>query len=187
MKNYKVLNNQIYKNEDYTLVPIRYEDRFEIMRWRNEQIYHLRQTKMLSDIDQEEYFRETVIKLFDMNFPTQILFSFLKNKKLIGYGGLVHINWESKNSELSFLMNTKLEKNYFNDIWNNFLILIEDVAFNDIMLHKIYTYAFDLRPQLYSILENYGYVKEATLKEHHFHRGNYINIVIHSKINEKRY
>ena len=46
-------------------MPIRYEDRFEIMRWRNEQIYHLRQTKMLSDIDQEEYFRETVIKLFD--------------------------------------------------------------------------------------------------------------------------
>ena len=32
MNNYKVLNNQTYKSEDYTLVPLRYEDRFEIMK-----------------------------------------------------------------------------------------------------------------------------------------------------------
>ena len=41
--NYACLSRQIYKNSDFSLVPIRNEDRYKIMKWRNEQIYHLRQ------------------------------------------------------------------------------------------------------------------------------------------------
>ena len=41
---YKVLkNNFFFHFNDFSLVPIRLEDRFEIMKWRNEQIFHLRQ------------------------------------------------------------------------------------------------------------------------------------------------
>ena len=31
----------------FSIVPIRMEDRYDIMKWRNEQIYHLRQNKPL--------------------------------------------------------------------------------------------------------------------------------------------
>ena len=61
-------------------------------------------------------------------------------------------------------------------------MLLEQIAFNDLCLHKIYTYAFDLRPHLYSIIEKVGFVYEATLKEHCLFEGNFINAVIHSKI-----
>ena len=42
-----------------------------------------------------------------------VLFNYLHNGKCIGYGGLVHINWIDKNAEVSFIMDTELEENYF--------------------------------------------------------------------------
>jgi RimJ/RimL family protein N-acetyltransferase len=51
--------------------------------------------------------------------------------------------------------------------------------------HKIFTYAFDLRPHLYKILEENDYQNEARLKEHCFYKGKYIDVIIHSKINKK--
>ena len=49
MKIYKILNNQIFKNGIYSIVPIRFEDRIDIMNWRNEQILHLRQKEPLTE------------------------------------------------------------------------------------------------------------------------------------------
>src|SRR5690606_14503527 len=135
-------------------VPIRYEDRLAIMKWRNEQIYHLRQNKPLTIEDQENYFKNTISRLFDQERPDQILFSYLKGGHCIGYGGLVHINWIDRNAEVSFIMDSALESTEFSFHWDTFLSLISEVAFNELSLHKIYTYAFDLRPHLYKILED---------------------------------
>lgn len=182
MNFYKVLNNQVYKNGIYSIVPIRFEDQYAIREWRNQQIYHLRQNKLLSIKDQEEYFSKEISELFNQEFPKQILFSFLENGTCIGYGGLVHINWIDKNAEVSFIMNTTLEKNRFHEIWLHYLVLIENVAFQELSLYKIYTYAFDLRPHLYQVLESANFVKEAVLKQHCLFKGEYIDVVIHSKI-----
>ena len=58
--NYKVLNHTSFKSGNYSLIPIRYEDRIDIMQWRNEQIYHLRQNKQLTKEDQDSYFVNVV-------------------------------------------------------------------------------------------------------------------------------
>jgi RimJ/RimL family protein N-acetyltransferase len=178
---YKCLNTQEFQIDEYKIVPIRLEDRYDIMKWRNEQMYHLRQSKILTIEDQDFYFENVVSKLFDQENPKQILFSFLKNENCIGYGGLVHINWIDKNAEISFIMNTFFEKENFSKNWTYFLGLIENVAFNQIKLYKIFTFAYDLRPHLYKILENSGFVKEATLKNHIIFNGEFKNIIIHSK------
>lgn len=184
MNSYKVLNKQVFTEGEYSLVPIRFEDRFDIMKWRNEQIYHLRQDKPLTIEDQDSYFNNVVAKLFNQEKPNQILFSFLKNEKCIGYGGLVHINWIDLNAEISFIMETSLEKENFEFLWITYLELIKKIAFQEIGLHKIYTYAFDLRPKLYDALSQAGFKHEATLKEHCRFNGEYKNVLIHSKINE---
>jgi len=181
MKQYAVLNHQIFEHENYVIVPIRYEDRLDIMKWRNEQIYHLRQNKALTVEDQEHYFDTVVNTLFEQEKPNQILFSYLENGICIGYGGLVHINWLDKNAELSFVMKTDLEKDSFQKHWAIFLNLMEQVAFGDLKLHKITTYAFDLRPKLYPVLEQSGFKKEAVLKKQCLFNSEYIDVVIHSK------
>jgi RimJ/RimL family protein N-acetyltransferase len=181
MNSYKVLNNQIFKLATFSLVPIRFEDRLDIMKWRNEQIYHLRQNTPLTKENQDIYFENVVIKLFEQEKPNQILFSFLENDNCIGYGGLVHINWIDKNAEISFIMNTELEKESFEFYWIKYLNLIEQVAFSELNLYKIYTYAFDLRPRLYSALLSSGFIEDARLKGHCFFNSKFIDVLIHSK------
>lgn len=185
MKNYHCLTNSIFQQSSFSIVPIRYEDRLDIMKWRNEQMYHLRQNKLLTLEDQEDYFSNVVAKLFDQEQPNQILFSYLENNKCIGYGGLVHINWIDKNAEISFVMNTEIEIESFQKHWINYLVLIEKVAFEELQFHKIFTYAFDLRPHLYEALENSGFIKDARLKDHCLFDNRYLDVVIHSKINQK--
>lgn len=184
MKNYKALNKQIYSEGIYSIVPIRFEDRMDIMKWRNEQIYHLRQSQPLTIQDQNNYFNTIVNKLFEAEKPSQLLFSYLENDTCIGYGGLVHINWIDKNAEISFVMNTELEKDMFKFHWGTFLQLLENIAFNELNFHKIFTYAFDLRQHLYPVLKASGFHEEARLKEHCYFDGKYLDVVINSKINE---
>lgn len=184
MREYKCLKKNVFVDGDFKIVPLRDEDKYSIMKWRNEQIYHLRQAKPLTTEDQEYYFGNVVSKLFEADKPTQILFSYLQNNICIGYGGLVHVNWVDKNAEISFIINTELEKDSFTFHWQQYLKLIEQIAFQELSFHKIFTYAFDLRPHLYTTIESVGYKKEAVLKEHCLFEGKFIDVIIHSKINK---
>lgn len=180
MLSYVCLKKQEERLGDFSIVPLRYEDRFLIMKWRNEQIYHLRQARPLTEEDQQWYFDNVVAKLYNNPKPDQILFSYLEKGICIGYGGLVHINWIDNNAEISFIMDTRLEKEHFAEHWNNYLKILLKVAFEDLGLHKIYTYAFDLRPHLYPIFEAAGFAREATLKDHCLYQGEYKDVIIHS-------
>ena len=183
MRVYKALNQNIFSNGEFKIVPIRFEDRADIMKWRNEQMYHLRQDKLLTEKSQDNYFNGTVARLFDQEEPNQILFSYLKNDKCIGYGGLVHINWIERTAEVSFIMETSLERDQFDLHWSSFLHLIKIVGFEEMKLKYLYTYAYDLRPFLYPILEK----KNFKLKEHLISEieidGNKTDVFIHECIN----
>jgi RimJ/RimL family protein N-acetyltransferase len=183
MRKYACLNKQTFSSDKYAIVPIREKDKFAIMQWRNEQIYHLRQASPLTAEQQEWYFNNIVARLFEQEKPTQLLFSYLENDICIGYGGLVHINWIDKHAEISFIMNTALEKDFFEFHWQTYLSLIEKVAFEELNLHKIFTYAFNLRPHLYKAIENSNYQQEARLPGHCLFEGKFIDVLIHAKFN----
>ena len=183
MNIYKVLNNQFFSLNRYSLVPIRFKDRYSIMKWRNEQIFHLRQVKLLRKHDQDEYFKNVVSKLFDKEHPNQLLFSLMEEDVCIGYGGLVHINWIDKTAEISFIMDTLLEENNFEKIWEVYLSLIEKVAFEELRFSRIYTFDYDVRPHLYLVLGKAGFKEEARLKNHYLYGNLYVDVLIHSKIN----
>src|ERR1700738_2011261 len=101
---YKCLSKQEFALGEYSLVPIREVDRYCIMDWRNAQMDILRQSRPLSREDQDNYFNRIVLPLFDADWPSQLLFSFLREGHLIGYGGLVYLNWLDKRAEVSFLL-----------------------------------------------------------------------------------
>jgi len=183
MRKYKCLHKNCYQLGDYSIVPIRDEDKLDIRKWRNEQIDHLRQKQKLSIEGQTIYFETVVSKLFDQDRPSQLLFSYIYNNKCIGYGGLVHINWEDKNAEVSFLMDTNNIESLEKEHWVIFLKLIDMLAFDDLSLHKIFAYAYDVRPHLYQYLLENDYFLEARLKDHYFLNSSYYDVVIHSKFN----
>ena len=183
MRSYKCLSKQIFSNENYSIEPIRDQDKYAILEIRNEQLYHLRQSEPLTNEKQEHYFETIVSSLFEQEQPNQLLFSFFEKDVFIGYGGLVHINWIDKNAEISFVMKTELEQEHFAKYWSNYLKLIEKVAFGELNFHKIFTYAFDLRPHLYEVLLDCEFNEEARLKEHCYFDNRFLDVVYHAKIN----
>ena len=180
---YKQLKYSPVSVNGYSLVPIRMEDRELIRKWRNEQMYHLRQQEALTESQQETYFKEVVAKLFESEQPTQYLFSYVRGEDCMGYGGLVHINYEKSSAELSFIMNTELEAAAFRFHWTNYLQLIENIAFKELNLNRIFTYAYDLRPHLYPILEDRGFSLDRLIPNALMEDGKSIAAVIHSKWN----
>jgi len=186
-KTYKNLSQQIFKKEEYKIIPIRHQDRFDIMQWRNEQMYHLRQTEILTEDTQENYFNNTIARLFEVQEPNQILFSYLKNDICIGYGGLVHIDWEIKKAEVSFIMNTKLEKDFFELHWTMFLRLLKKVAFDELQFNSLFTYAYNFRPHLYPVLERNIFEFKSKKKNEIDVDGKMIDVLIHECKNPYNY
>lgn len=182
LRNYKCLSKEEFVFEHYKLIPIRFEDRHLIREWRNQQIAILRQKEPLTAEKQDLYFEQVVAKLFDQEKPEQLLFSFLENELLIGYGGLVHIDWESRNAEVSFLSNTERanDPELFESDWTVYLKILRRVASQELDFIKIYTYAYDRRPLLYQALEKSSFVQEAKLKNHVVIDGECVDVLIHS-------
>lgn len=182
MRNYKVLSTSVYECESLKLVPVRHEDRFEIMNWRNRQIEYLRQSRPLTEDEQNNYFSNVVASQFEKDNPEQLLFSYLKNNELIGYGGLVHIDWRNKHAEISFLLNpdNNNEISYLT-LFSSYLALIEKVAV-EINLNKIFTVGYDLISYRFEPLVGRKYDLDARLKDHKVIDEKPCDVLIYSKL-----
>lgn len=188
MRTYKCLSFNHFTLGDYSLVPIRDEDKYSIMEWRNKQIDILRQKELLTKEKQENYFKNVVNQLFEKEQPEQILWSFLYKDELIGYGGLVHIDWDAKNAEISFILSNERNNNtnIFKTDWSNYLKIITDIAQNILHFNKIYTYAYDLRDYYFEVMYEQKFSLEARLKKHICIKEKLHDVLILSKIFETK-
>lgn len=186
MYKYKCLNKNIYAFDEYRLIPIRKKDLEMIRIWRNSQIKNLRQKKLLSSKDQNLYYTNTIKQQFLKDRPDLLLFSFLLNKKLIGYGGLVHINWIDKNAETSFLIETarSLKRKKYEKDYRIFIEMIKEIAFNQLKLHRLHSETYSFRKGQINLLENNGFIREGKIREGLFYEKHYYDIIIHGLLNK---
>lgn len=170
MRQYQCLNSCEWKRGNYNLTSLRDEDKYLIMNWRNEQIDILRQKEILTKTVQEQYFNNVVDQLFLVEHPRQILFSFFYKNIFIGYGGFVHIDWESMNSEISFLIYTtrNRDEGVFVSDFKNYLSLLTDIAFKELNFIKLYTTVYDIpeRKLYITVVKEFGFEQEAKLEKH---------------------
>ena len=104
MVRYICLKQQEFSYGNYRLVPLRYEDRFLIMKWRNEQIYHLRQSSLLTEEDQQRYFDNVVAKIPTLHGYHLITHGFdvSELRKLLQQEGLMFAEDEMKENGTIF-------------------------------------------------------------------------------------
>ena len=180
-RKYGFLASNKYCSNKYCLVPLREQDMESIRKWRNEQIYALRQKKILTKDEQHNYFSQVVMKSFSEDKPECILFSFLTNHTCIGYGGLVHIDWKSKIAELSFIVDTDryTNKNLYESDFNSFLTLIFEIVFKELKFKKLFTETYDFRLYHIEILENFGFKEEKRIKGQVKRNGRFVDSVFH--------
>lgn len=186
MNSYRCLHQNQFTYRNYTLISIRDEDIMLIKDWRNAQIAVLRQKELLTEQTQRQYFKQVVRPTFMMDRPPQILFSFLKDNICIGYGGLVHISWEDRRGEVSFLLNPERVENkkVYREDFLAYLHLLKEVAYNDLQFNRLTGETYDLRPYHVSIMEEAGFRLEGRMKRHIFHNDDYVDSLIHGHLPE---
>jgi len=182
-KKYKCLSNQNYDFYNYSLIPIRKQDIQLIKTWRNQQMKILRQKKLLSSEDQKNYFDNTIIPTFSQTKPKLILFSFLKNYEIIGYGGFVNMDWKNKISEISFLVDTNRvnSSNYTSD-FSAFIKILKKITCKELKFFELFTETYDIRPTHIKVLEKNEFKIKNMKKNGIEINGKRIDILLHSYI-----
>lgn len=167
----------------FLLRPIQWSDREKIRVWRNHQIDVLRQDQELTVHDQDRYFQDVVRPQMSMSFPPQILWGLLEDDDLIGYGGLVHIQWADDRAEVSFLTDCqRLNASLLASDWKLYLTLLVEVATSKLGLHKLTTETYQIRTDVLAILESFGFQREGRHPEHHRVDGRWVTSFSHGLV-----
>ena len=184
---YHCLSRDTYRKGDHALTVWREGDIESVRRWRNDQIDVLRQKAPLSEAQQVAYYRDRIVPTFAQAEPPQILFSYLEREQLVGYGGLVHIDWEVRRGEVSFLMETRRAsdaKRYVDD-FRAFLELLAAIAFGELRFTRLTTETFDIRPVHVQALESFGFRAEGRLRAHVLVRGRPVDSLVHGLLRDE--
>ena len=144
----------------------------------------LRQTKEISPGQQRKYFDQFVFSQCASHEPSQILLAIFWEGKFVGYGGLVHINWDMKWGEISFLLNPGIAEGsqVYIEIWAMFLKLMDLIAFDELCFKYLYTETYKFRSQHILTLENQGYKPDLSLEEEELGVKSATHSIFHKKI-----
>jgi RimJ/RimL family protein N-acetyltransferase len=181
MKHYRCISTERITLKDRaleTIQPIHIE---LIRQWRNAQIDVLRQSAPISSEEQINYFEKQIWPTLQDERPPQILLSYFEGKKLIGYGGLTHINWDSAQAEISFLLDGSraVDLPIYRTDFLIYLDLIKMLAFQEIGLHRLYAETFSSRNHHITVLEESGFTPEGIMRDHVRIDGQYLDCLVH--------
>jgi len=152
----------------YSVRAVVQDDIESIRIWRNAQIDFLRQTEIVDEARQIDYFAHEIWPDKALLNPRNILLMFLEDGKEIGYGGLVHIAWVHRRAEISFLLNPDFERSddEIRHLFIEWVRLMKILAFSDLGLSRLYTETYAIRPLYIPALEASGFIHEGTLRGH---------------------
>ena len=171
----------------YSIRNITRKDIFKIKEIRNEQMNVLRQSRILTDNDQKNWYNNIILPSYK-NKKKTLNFTILYDNRFIGYGGLVNIDYVNKKAEISFLVekNRTLNKKLYQDDFSYFLRFISKYSFEELNLHKVWTETYEFRNFHMSILEKEGFKREGLLKDTIIQDNEYFNSILHGLILDKK-
>ena len=181
MEKEEMRGEPVVQHKNWSLYPLEKKDVLKIMEWRNAQMEVLRQWKPLTLYNQEEWWKKLSTD------PTQVIFAIIyknerEERELIGYCGLLNIDFRNRRAELSFLVEPSRAANHslYEKDFCAVLQMLCQYGFESLNLNKIFTETFSFRKFHISILEKFGFKLEGRLREHQFERGKFWDSLIHS-------
>lgn len=165
---YSCMPRQRLESSHFSLVAVQPNHIELIRQWRNAQMDVLRQVSVITSEQQKDYYSKHIWSEMRSSQPKNILLTFLDGDKPIGYGGIVHIAWEHRRAEVSFLLDPSLNKteDIYAGYFATFLDLLFVLAFDDLGLNRLFTETYVMRKHHISVLENSGFLREGVLKHH---------------------
>lgn len=181
---YIVMPRPRLKDGEFTLRAVQPTDIEAIRQWRNAQMDVLRQISTITPEAQQRYFAEHVWPQKILSNPEQILLAIEMNGGLIGYGGLVHISWRDLRAEVSFLLDPTIEcdRHMRSVIFAQFLRLLQEFAFTDLALRRLWTETYSNRTEHIRTLESVGFQLEGRLRNHVASKDTFLDSLIHGSL-----
>jgi RimJ/RimL family protein N-acetyltransferase len=167
-RHYRCLPQEVVTDGTYALVTVQDAHIESIRQWRNAQIDVLRQAAPILPEQQVAYYAQHIWPALEQPRPANILLSILQGDRLIGYGGLVHMAWEHRRAEVSFLLDSALaaEPVAYGRHFVAYLGLLKRLAFEQLGLHRLTTETYAFRDSTIQVLEQCGFRQEGRLREH---------------------
>jgi RimJ/RimL family protein N-acetyltransferase len=158
-----------------------------IRTWRNAQLEILRQPAPISPEQQEAYFAAQIWPTLATPQPENILLVFHEGERLIGYGGLVHIAWEHRRAEVSFLLDPQAASpaEAYARRFTAFLGLMKKLAFDELGFNRLFTETYAVRTEHIAVLEAAGFRREGVLRRHVRIDGRGIDSLIHGCLSDE--
>jgi len=178
---YRCMPRDVLADGDYSITAVRPEHIEDIRQWRNAQLDVLRQAAPISPAEQQAYYARVVWPDKASPTPKNILVSFAERGRPIGYGGLVHLAWEHRRGEVSFLLRPDLTApvERYDALFGCFLGLVRTLAFTDLGLARIFTETFAIRTEHMRTLERCGFIPEGVLRHHVIIDGRPVDSIMH--------
>ena len=101
----------------------------------------------------------------------------------IGTIGLRNFDWINRNAEL-FISIGEVDDYTSKGYGSDAVVTFVKYCFDHINLHKVYLHVFESNCRAIRCYEKAGFQKEGLLKDHHFSRGGYENVMVMSRICE---
>lgn len=152
-----------------------------IRQWRNAQMDVLRQSSEISPAQQKAYFAAKIWPQMAVPRPSEVLVSYEEDGVPVGYGGLVHLSWENRRGEISFLLAPALaaQPDAYAVYFITYLTLIRRLAFEDLQLARVFTETYASRSHHIAILEAAGMRREGVLHHHVMIDGKFVDSIMH--------
>jgi len=165
---YRCLPNPRLEQGGFSVRSVQPGDIEAIRVWRNAQMDVLRQAEPIGEDAQQAYFAREVWPALNVERPANILLAFAEGERLIGYGGLVHIAWDCRRAEVSFLLDPALaaDEQAYRVRFASFLALIRRLAFEDLGFHRLWTETYVFRDAHIATLEHAGFRLEGRMRDH---------------------
>lgn len=169
------------ENGPFTVEALQPEHIEPVRQWRNAQMDVLRQREIITPEQQKTYYANHVWPDMLSPYPQNILLAYKENGQFIGYGGLVHIVWEHRRAEVSFLLETSIAGTP-KDYWHHFPIflgLMKELAFRDLGFERLSTETYAIRDRYISTLEHMGFQREGELRNNVRIQGRPVDSILH--------
>lgn len=185
---YRVLPNPILRRGNLEASSVDPSHIEPIRQWRNAQIGVLRQSQPITPDEQATYFANHVWPEKISATPSKILLTLKEDGALIGYGGLVHINWDYRRAEISFLLdpNRAVDDVASAPVFVEFLHIMEELAFTDLHLTRLMTETYAQREPFIAALDAHGFQREGRLRSHVLLEGKPMDAILHGLLSSDR-
>ena len=136
--------------------------------FRNAQMEVLRQTRVITQVGQQQWFANHVEPAHAAEKPLQLLIGIHCDAAFIGYGGLTNLNWDAGRAEVSFLVDPEraADPDVYRRDMTAFLAFLADWSFGTLGLHRLFAETYVFRDFHISLLEGAGYRLEGRLRQH---------------------